>query len=62
MKHSKLIGLDLEEARNRAERSGYIIRETRRDGEAFLATCDYIDNRINVATESGKIIEILSIG
>lgn len=53
---NELIGLTLEEAREQ----GYYIRQVQIDGEPQCVTMDYNPKRINVATENGKIVAVIS--
>lgn len=61
-KPPKITGLTLEKARERAEKAGYRVREIERDGEPFMVTCDLINNRMNVITEQGKVVEVRNLG
>jgi hypothetical protein len=57
-----LLGKSIEEAGRFVERSGYVIRMTRKNGQPLIITRDYRTNRINVAVIDGKIVEVLSVG
>jgi hypothetical protein len=57
---SQLIGLSGKEARELAARSRCIIRAVRIDGRSLVVTADYAPHRIDVATEDGIIVDVLS--
>lgn len=57
-----IIGKTEEEAEVVLKRQGKRLRVTQRDGEPYMVTCDYWPNRINVAVESGKIIQVVGVG
>jgi hypothetical protein len=57
---SQLIGLSGKEARELAARSRCIIRAVRIDGRSLVVTADYAPHRIDVATEGGIIVDVLS--
>ena len=52
-----LVGLTLEQAR---AKTSHPVREVQRDGEHLIVTADYREDRINVATEGGKIVAIVN--
>lgn len=51
-----LAGATKEEARSAAEREGLKFRVRKEDGRAFVGTCDYRRDRVNVEIESGKVV------
>jgi hypothetical protein len=55
-----LIGLSSKDARELAARSRCIIRAVRIDGKSLLVTADYAPHRIDVATQDGIIVDVLS--
>jgi hypothetical protein len=57
---SELVGLSGKEARELAARSRCIIRAVRIDGRSLVITADYAPHRIDVATEEGIIVDVLS--
>jgi hypothetical protein len=56
----QLVGLSGKEARERAARSRCTIRAVRIDGRPLIVTAEYAPNRINVATQDGIIVEVIS--
>ena len=59
-----LVGLTLSEAEELIYENGWswILRAVRVDGEDLPTTADYQPNRVNIATESGEIVDVLSFG
>ena len=59
-----LVGLTLSEAEELIYENGWswILRAARVDGEDLPVTADYQPNRVNIVTESGEIVEVLSFG
>lgn len=55
--HENLIGLTVTEADALLAPDNFV-RVIKEDGEPLIGTCDYLPERINVATESGKISAI----
>lgn len=51
----QVIGLSEKEAIELAKKYNYVIRVTAEDGEYFLGTCDWREDRINVTLDRGKI-------
>ena len=39
-----------------------MMRVVERDGESLMVTTDWVDNRVNVAVDSGKVSAVSSIG
>lgn len=62
LSYEHLIGLPLEEAKQRAKKMGVIIRANHTNSEGFLFTCDYKQNRITVSVDDGIVDSILSVG
>jgi hypothetical protein len=56
----QLIGLSGRDARELAVRSKCIIRAVRVDGKSLIVTADYAPYRIDVATQDGVIVDVLS--
>jgi hypothetical protein len=56
----QLIGLSGKEARELAARSKCTIRAVRVDGRSLIVTADYAPHRIDVATQDGVIVDVLS--
>ena len=54
----KLVGLSEEEAAKVGASNGWIIRIAMRDGEAFMLTMDYVDNRVNLTIENGVVTTV----
>ena len=50
----KIIGLDLVDAKKIYKK----IRVTKKDGEAYFVTADFIEDRLNVEVENGKISNV----
>lgn len=53
--------MQLMDAKEFAEKSGFKFRVIKRDGKNRVSTCDFIQNRINVAVEQGKITDVLCL-
>lgn len=58
----QLVGLDEDEAAKVAAGNGWTMRVVERDGESLMVTTDWVDNRVNVAVDSGKVSAVSSIG
>lgn len=54
----QLLGLPESEATKVAMENGWIVRIAARDGEFFMLTEDYRDNRVNLSVKNGKVIAI----
>lgn len=54
----QLLGLPEQEATKVAMANGWQVRIAARDGEFFMLTQDYIDNRVNLSVKRGKVIAI----
>jgi hypothetical protein len=54
----QLLGLPESEATKVAMANGWIVRIAARDGEFFMLTEDYRENRVNLSVKRGKIIAI----
>jgi len=54
----QLLGLPESEATKVAMANGWLVRIAARDGEFFMLTQDYVDNRVNLSVKSGKVIAI----
>lgn len=57
-----LVGLDEEAGTARAARSGCRLRVVERDNMALIKTDDLRRERINVATDDGRIVRVVFIG
>ena len=62
-----VIGDSVEDATATLEDAGLTLRVVRRDGEDLPVTADFVDNRVNVAVETGDdgsetVTEVVSIG
>lgn len=53
-----LIGLSEQAATQKAEQANAVIRVVHRDGEDLIATMDFIDNRVNISVNQGKVIAV----
>jgi hypothetical protein len=58
----QLVGLAEDEAAKVAAGNGWTMRVVERDGESLMVTTDWVDNRVNVAVDSGKVSAVSSIG
>ena len=58
----QLVGLAEDEAAKVAAGNGWMMRVVERDGESLMVTTDWVDNRVNVAVDSGKVSAVSSIG
>jgi hypothetical protein len=56
----QLVGLSGKEARELAAQSRCTIRAVRVDGRSLVVTADYAPHRIDVATQDGVIVDVLS--
>jgi hypothetical protein len=54
----QLLGLPEQEATKVAMANGWQVRIAARDGEFFMLTQDYADNRVNLSVKRGKVIAI----
>jgi hypothetical protein len=54
----QLLGLPEAEATKVAMANGWLVRIAARDGEFFMLTQDYVENRVNLSVKSGKVIAI----
>lgn len=54
----QLLGLPEAEATKVAMANGWVVRIAARDGEFFMLTEDYSENRVNLSVKSGKVITI----
>ena len=54
----QLLGLPEEEATKVAMANGWLVRVAARDGEFFMLTKDYLENRVNLSVKSGIVIAI----
>ena len=59
---TNLIGKSEQEARTLAEANAYDFRISQKDGENYMLTADYKQNRINAIIEDGKVTKIDFIG
>lgn len=57
-----LIGLSLQEAREKLEQESKRLRVMQEDGKSRIGTCDLRRDRVNVSVNDGKITDILSVG
>lgn len=53
-----LIGLTEDEARKVATERGWIVRVAMRDGEAFMLTTDYREDRVNLTVEKNTVTSV----
>lgn len=58
----QLVGLAEDEAAKVAAGNGWTMRVVERDGESLMVTTDWVDNRVNVAVDSGRVSAVSSIG
>lgn len=56
------IGMTVERAAEWFEQYGYSMRITRKNGKRVITSNDFRTDRINVAIENNKIVEVLSVG
>jgi hypothetical protein len=54
----QLLGLPEEEATKVAMANGWLVRVAARDGEFFMLTKDYVENRVNLSVKNGIVIAI----
>jgi hypothetical protein len=54
----QLLGLPESEATKVAMSNGWLVRIAARDGEFFMLTQDYVENRVNLSVKTGKVIAI----
>jgi hypothetical protein len=54
----QLLGLPESEATKVAMENGWVVRIAARDGEFFMLTEDYSENRVNLSVKNGKVIAI----
>jgi hypothetical protein len=54
----QLLGLPESEATKVAMANGWLVRIAARDGEFFMLTQDYVENRVNLSVKTGKVIAI----
>ena len=54
----QLLGLPEAEATKVAMANGWLVRIAARNGEFFMLTQDYVENRVNLSVKSGKVIAI----
>ena len=59
---SGVVGLTVDEATKVLAERGLTLRVAREDGEDLAVTMDFVETRVNVATEDGVITEVLSVG
>lgn len=52
---SKLVGLTEEDAKTKITAAGLKCRVRNRDGQAFVGTCDYRMDRVNLSITDGKV-------
>lgn len=57
-----LLGKTIDEAEEIANKVNHTIRVLKEDGQNLIGTMDLRGDRINVEVNSGKIVNILSIG
>ena len=55
---SHFIGLTLEQANVMAPEHNFIIRVVKEDGKDLSVTMDYLENRLNIVLEDGKITAV----
>lgn len=55
---AEFTGLSLEEARNKAENDGFVVRIVENNGEPFILTTDYYSDRINFRVRNNKVIGV----
>lgn len=54
----KLVGLTEDEATKVATGAGWTIRVVSRDGEDFMVTTDWQENRVNITVVDGKVTAV----
>jgi hypothetical protein len=54
----QLLGLPESEATKVAMANGWLVRIAARDGEFFMLTKDYVENRVNLSVKNGLVIAI----
>jgi len=59
---NKLIGMPVKEARTLCEEVGVRLRITKQDQQAFVGTCEYDTDRVNVRVENGKVAKVEGMG
>jgi hypothetical protein len=62
-----IVGQSVDDATATLEDAGYTLRVIQRDGEDLAATADFVENRVNVAVETGDdgtetVTEVISTG
>ena len=57
-----LIGMELQKAKDLFGRSGWIVRCLKKDGKDKIVTLEARPSRINVETEKGIIVKVISVG
>lgn len=50
------VGLSEDQARDRAAAQGRRFRVVQRDGEDFVVTADYVENRVNAVVRDGVVV------
>lgn len=61
-KYKDIVGLSVEEAREKLESQGMALRVMKLDGEGCIGTCDFNIHRVNVEVQNEKIAGIRGIG
>ncbi len=56
------VGKPLKELQDACLKAGWIVRVTSEDGKRYLGTCDFRNNRINVAVVAGLVTVIGGVG
>lgn len=59
---SKILGKPIDEAREVAQAAGATVREVKCDGVELTKSWELNPQRLNVATEGGKVVSVESIG
>ena len=59
---AKLIGLDVNDAKEFLAVDDWVLRVVKRDGQVSVVTRDYRTDRVNVEVEAGVIVKVKSIG
>jgi len=59
---TEIIGKSVTEAKNFLQEQGKQLRVIEKDGESYVFTCDYWENRINVRVAEGRVSEVAFTG
>ena len=59
---TEIIGKTENEAKTLLLEQGQTLRVIEKDGEPYIFTADYWDNRVNVKVEENKVLEVIFVG